>query len=309
MRPDALAFAASRALAGLLVAAAPLACAGRVALPGRPAVAETFAIGLRRPVAVGARVRRIVEASKALSTRSGPDDPHPLELSLEVHFRAVEEVVSLTSAGGPLASRYVIEGFAGRDEEGERDFARADQVVTVVRAPDPRDATVTIDGEPARGSVLVALGLTLGSFTSARTDDEVFGTSRRQAVGAPWPIRGELALGGLRDVLGVPMAVEGQTRLDGRSTSAGIDYFDLSAEVVGRIGEPAGGEASVPITGTVHETRRWQQPAGREGVFTGLRTLSMEMFTGSSVRYPGEGTVLRTTLRERVVTVVTPLWE
>lgn len=312
-RPLVPSFVVRGARLGVALAAVwgPLSCAGRSATPTTPTVGETFEMRLHRSAPVGHRGRLTVEAEKHMTTRisiNGQAQPDARQ-DLQLHFRAVEEVVSLTPSGEPLESRFTVERFETLDAQGPHELAQPGQMVTIVRGTRWPDARVTVDGHVVGDPVSEALRMAVSMATGDPTDDEIFGTAQRQSIGASWPVDGELALRELRSAVGVPSTLMGRTRLDARTRVEGADCLDLSAEMEGNFGGTTAPRPGSPvITGTIHATRRWVFPV--EERLHGLArasTMTMELVTVVQPAASRDHEEVRLSLVQRKTETFTPL--
>lgn len=295
----------------LAATAGPLSCAGHSATPTTPTVGETFEMRLHRSAPVGHRGRLTVEAEKHMTTRirvNGQAQPDARQ-DLQLNFRAVEEVVSVTPSGERLESRFSVERFETLDAQGPHELAHSGQVVTIVRGTRWPDARVTIDGHPVEEPVSDALRMAVSMATGDPTDDEIFGTAQRQSIGASWPVDGELALRDLRSAVGVPSTLTGRTRLDARTMVEGADCLDLSAEMEGNFGGTAAPRPGSPvIRGTIHATRRWLFPV--EERLHGLArasTMTMELVTVVQPNTSRDHEEVHLSLIQRKTETFTPL--
>ncbi|HEY1953978.1 MAG TPA: hypothetical protein VGH28_00150 [Polyangiaceae bacterium] len=110
--------------------------------------------------------------------------------------------------------------------------AIAHGVVEITRAPKEKDAIITVEGVPADAPVRDALTSLLKLGLGGASDDDIFGTSAAQAVGAHWPIHAERAREDLREDSGVDASnVTGDVWLAGTMRAADLDCLDLHAKL------------------------------------------------------------------------------
>jgi hypothetical protein len=104
--------------------------------------------------------------------------------------------------------------------------------ITKTRKAD--DAILTVDGSPVSLELRKALRDVLDLRVGGPSDDEIFGTSQPQHVGAHWPINGELARADLAEDQGADVS---STKISGETTFAGVkhvgslDALELKAEM------------------------------------------------------------------------------
>lgn len=319
MKPSTIPFRLSSLLRGAALAlglglsafGGPLSCAARQATMTTPAAADTFEVRLHRPATVGRRGRVTVDGEKHQSTRihaNGRDLPDRRE-DLQVHFRAVERVVSLGPTGDWLEAQFTVERLETEDAQGPHALLRPGQTVTVVRGAHSREARVTVDGQSVEAPVREALGVVLLMGTGSVTDDEIFGTSQRQAPGASWPVNSEVAQRDLARSADVTATITGQTRLHGRASVQGTDCLDLSAEMNGRV--TALGNlppSSVVRVGTFHATMRGMFPLDATArSLSGTNGMTMNLVVDLPPNAASDHNEIQVTVRESKAETFAPL--
>lgn len=218
-------------------AAMAAACSYAAAAAAQAPPAETFEIRLNRSAPVGSRVRLTVEGARhqtVRATTAGQTVADRVE-DLRVHFRAVARVVAPAPGGRVRHSEYVIERFESVDEHGSHVLARRGQVLSVIRGTRRSELVATLDGLPLQPTTRVALGLVVSLSNGGGSDDEVFGTTARRAVGDSWPMNAELGQRDLAQSLGGVTSLTGQTRLERRVTVRRVPCLELVTTLNGAI--------------------------------------------------------------------------
>jgi hypothetical protein len=294
----------------LTVAGASVTHARRGDAQTPPAAADTYAIQLQRPVSVGDRARLVLEGEKGVVTRIVANGRPPTERveSLQVHFRAVERVLAITPNGRARDSEFTLERLDTNDATGAHVLLRPGQVVTVARAEHGRDARITLAGQPVDRPVREALGAVLGLGLGSSNDD-LFGTTQRQAIGSAWPVQSEVAQRELLRTAQVTVTVTGQMRLRGRAMVQRTPCLDLSAEMNGSITAMAGlPPGSSMRSGTMHATMQGMLPVT---LTEPARTRGWEMTIELVVDLPPNAASahneLHLTMRESKSGTITPL--
>jgi hypothetical protein len=213
---------------------------------GAAAAAGTFEERLHRPLRVGYRDR--IEARGETHTTTVVTAPHrPPQTRREdesVQLRAIERVVTVDAHGKPLQIEFTIEHFQTTDPAGQHDVLAAGTVMTVTRRPRGQgEPTVTVNGAPVEANVRRALSVVFTLTVDPTTDDEVFGTNARQAVGANWPVNVPVIERELAES-GAQPTVTGVVRLVRHAPSHNIDSLEygmvIDATMHGMANPPAG---------------------------------------------------------------------
>ncbi len=106
--------------------------------------------------------------------------------------------------------------------------------VDITKARKADDAILMVDGAPVSPELRKALKDVLDLRIGGPTDDEIFGTTQPQLVGAHWPVNGELARADLAQDQGADLA---STKISGETTFASIkhvgnlDALEMKAEM------------------------------------------------------------------------------
>nr|MBK7069794.1 hypothetical protein [Deltaproteobacteria bacterium] len=173
--------------------------------------------------------------------------------------------LTVSPEGKALSSEYTIERLEADDATGSHVLLRPRQVVTITRAPRGAEARVTVAGRPVDRPVREALGVVVSLSIGGVNDDEVFGTTQRQAVGAAWPLNAEVAQRDLLRTANVTATLSGQTRINGLATVQRTPCLDVSAEMNGTITAMADLPPRSSVrSGTMHVTMRGDVPRGAD---------------------------------------------
>jgi hypothetical protein len=116
----------------------------------------------------------------------------------------------------------------------DNDVLLQDKRVDVTKARKADDAILTVDGAPVSAELRKALKDLLDLRVGGPTDDEIFGTTQAQLVGAHWPVNGELARADLAEDPDVDWAstkVSGETTFVGVKHVSDFDALEMKAEM------------------------------------------------------------------------------
>jgi len=256
------------AMLSLAGALAVLGCGGSSA--GGPGHAGTvgqsesgpFEIRFSRGVEPGYRekVHAVAVEKKSATTRFGEKVVKQDVKIRRVEIRAERRVLEVSSHGGTSASEYLVDELVARADGASRVLAQGGQKLVVRRGDPP---VVTLDGQPMSPEDIDLLGLVVStSPLTKRRDDEVFGISEPQLVGASWPIDAAAAAAGLGEMgLSIgPEAVNGQ-----------VDFLSVSDCAVGRCLELAAAVTVTDLRGVelpgVGTATSGQMQVGMRGLF------------------------------------------
>jgi hypothetical protein len=214
---------ASSQTAGVEAPVVPVSFGGAPA----PPAAKAYTIHLSRPSHVGERTHVVVDLSEDSGTSIAQgdqvDEKHEKRVT---HFDAVAMVAAVDEKGRTTRSRYEVKELLvdGRP--------LVHGLVDVTNAPTEEDATILVDGAPADKDQRKALQSLLKLRLGGATDDEVFGTTTPQPVGAHWPINGLLAREDLKDNSGIDaQSVTGEAWLQGTANVNDVDCLDVRAKL------------------------------------------------------------------------------
>jgi hypothetical protein len=227
---------------GLLTATA---CGGATGAPNRSAAAATsgneanardYAIRLERPWRVGARGRWRIDAEKRmnLTRRIGDQAPEQRDNAVTAHLDATFEVRGVDAQGHSTRELYTIEDFTVSQGDQTVHPLQAGQRVEIALADQSEDSVITVDGQPAAGTVREALALVTSLEASHDNGDELAGTSQRQPIGGTWEIHREAMQRSLHRAADVEIALEnlsGEVRLAGLETEGGVPCLDVRTNV------------------------------------------------------------------------------
>ncbi len=249
--------------AALSVAAGAFVYAGRGAAQMPAAGAAAFEIRLHRAVTVGMRGRITADGDKHQTMRvlSNGQVARNTQEDTRVHLRAIERVLAVAPNGKAARSELTIERFETEDAQGMHPMLRPGQVVTVVRAPRGSDAQVTVGGRPVDAPVRAALDVVESFGLRGATDDEIFGTTQRQAVGATWPLHADVAQRDLASEAGMSATISGQSHVNAHTAFQGVDCLDVGAVMNATLTSmPNLPPGSVVRTGNMRATFRGMLP-------------------------------------------------
>jgi hypothetical protein len=213
----------------LLFSCALAACGGAAAQaspqPASPSTPETtYAIQMDRPSHVGSRTHVVLDDIQDMTTTSQKGDA-PAERKhehKETHFDAIATTVAVNAKNDSTILHYDVTDLAVNG----RSIYKGP--VELTRAAKADDATVLVDGAPAEEPLRGALKDVLPCRVGGPSDDEVFGTKERQAVGAHWPMDGDAAAADLANDPGITAStVTGETTLAAVTDGC----FDLRAKL------------------------------------------------------------------------------
>ena len=216
--------------------------------------AATFEIRLHRPATVGQRGRIEVRAEKhqRMQLTSGGRSMRDTREDVRTHFVAVERVLGIDARGKALHSEYTVEVLETDDAHGHHALLTNGQVLDVTRSDTSAHAQITVDTRAVTPEVRSALDDVISFTARGATDDDMFGTTQRQGVGARWAMNSQAAEHDLSSTTGIQATLNGQTRVVRRVSVHGADCLELGLEMTGNAtvlpGMPAG---SVVRTGRI----------------------------------------------------------
>jgi hypothetical protein len=174
---------------------------------------KTYAIHMHRDSHVGGRSHVVLDGSDdttTVTTKDGAelDRKHTLK---KVHFDGIGSILAIDGSGDATRLHYDVTDLVTNDKSIFRG------PVDLTRALKESDAVILINGAPAVGEVHDALASVLSLRVGGPKDDEIFGTSQPQPVGAHWPINGKRAV---EDLANDPKLRA--SSITGESTLAGV---------------------------------------------------------------------------------------
>ncbi|APR75816.1 Hypothetical protein A7982_01163 [Minicystis rosea] len=205
------------------------------AAPPAPPVeaSQTYAIRMHRPRQVGDRQHLSATASSVRKMVVRDEERVVRDEVEEIHVRleATTRVLAVNEIGKDVSTAYTIERLTIDTPSGAREVLPAGRVVTIDRGKEK--GTLRVDrgtlGEDAEKALREALSTTVSNVT----DDEVFGTRERKAVGDRWPVDSRLAIADLASagVRVAPASFQGWTKLVGVQRVGGETMLEVAAEM------------------------------------------------------------------------------
>jgi hypothetical protein len=222
---------------GAVAAPLPARAQQQPAAGAAPTAGATYEVRLERGTQVGARRRVATTGEQHMTTRavragSAPEERHQ---DLTVQMDAVERVLAVNARGQPTQSEFSISRFAATGAPAGTTLPHDGQVLRLTRAALSEQSTLTLDGQPVSHALRELLDVVLDLSIDALSDDDVFGTTQRQAVGASWPIHADLAQRDLASTRGIDATLSGQTRLVQRGVVQGADALEVAGTMHGNI--------------------------------------------------------------------------
>jgi hypothetical protein len=156
----------------------------------QPTTPQTYEIRMARDSHVGERSHVVLDSVDDTSTVSAKDGVE-LERKHEhkaIHLDAVSTIVAIDGKNNATRLHYEVASLTANDKpifQGPVDLTRALK---------DADAVILTNGNAPEQSVHDALAGILSLRYGGPSDDDVFGTKVRQAVGARWPVNAEVAL-------------------------------------------------------------------------------------------------------------------
>ena len=196
------------------------------------------------------------ESHTTIQTIAPGQAPQTRQEDTTVRLQAIERVVTVDPRGKPLETEYTIERFESVDATGTHDVLHPGQVLDVVRGARGTEPQLTVGGAAADPAVRRALSVVATLTVDDTTDDDIFGSAQRQAIGATWPADGDVAQRELART-GQNATLTGQTTLVRRAASHGIDCLEFSSQLNGTInGAPNLPAGIVFRSGSMRSTMR-----------------------------------------------------
>jgi hypothetical protein len=212
----------------------------------------------------------------------------------EVEDRQVElvakvQVLATDALGQPTSARYTITRLeAGPPGAPLAPVVPPGQVLTIVRGEPP---SITLEGGGALTEAQtddVKAVISVGPVVPI-TDDQVFGTTTPQLVGATWPINAQLGAAGLsdEDLTVAPEGLSGQSKLVSVRPEAGVECLEVSVSFLAKAlqfnklppGSTVTGQMSVDLIG-LFPTDATRQPISQTSTTRGQ--FNMILFGGAA---------------------------
>jgi hypothetical protein len=187
-----------------------------------------------------------------------------------VRLEADGEVLAAFPNGGLQKATFTVKKFVGSDGGApDKELLPAGAKVVAEKSSASREKTFTVDGKPAAAALVPFLQMAVELDDAKRTDQEVFGPKSPVAVGATWPVNGDLFAEELRAEMGASLTATGTMRLDSVTGSGDTQVAVVSGAVtLDKIQAPfppelalKSAEAKAELSGslpTVHKGTRTQ---------------------------------------------------
>lgn len=213
-----------------------MACGGassegsRVEPLPQPSATKTYPIDLHRDSRVGMRMHVVFDHEEETITQNG-DSPKQRQVQ-RGHIDAITTTLAVDEHHDSTRVHYDVKELT---IDGKPAYTGP---LDVTKAADAKDATVLLDGKPPDEHLRQALKDLLPLTVGGPSDDEIFGTTTPQPVGARWPIHGDLALADLlKDDALHATSLTGETTLEAVTACcldirAKVHIADLSAPKV-----------------------------------------------------------------------------
>lgn len=156
--------------------------------------------------------------------------------NVHVHFDGTDLVEALQPDGHSVLREALTVGELWETKDGgpQDALARAGARIELTRAAKKADAKVTVEGRAASKMVRDALDALSSLKThTGPSDNDIFGTTAPQAVGAEWPANVALAEADLaaRGIVVAPGSLQGSSKLVSVSSDGGVDCLEIESHV------------------------------------------------------------------------------
>ena len=202
--------------------------------PAATAAVHTYPIRMRLVSHVGDRTHAVIDNDKRdqTVTRLTGQAASKSDKVTHAHLDAIMAVQEVDDRATARRTEMVVTDFWQTTGEGPRVvLAPAGAHIMVTRAARKQDAVVTVNGQPAskeqRDAVDGLMTLTVGG----PSDDEVFGTTAAQTVGAEWDVNAAVAQKDLADKGIVATSLTGKVKLAGVEHVGSVECLDLRADL------------------------------------------------------------------------------
>jgi hypothetical protein len=189
---------------------------------------KTYPIHFSRPGHVGDRRHVVADVTEDTGTTIMQGDVVANETRQKhvTHFDAVGTIAKVDEKGATTRSQYDVKDLS---VDGH---TLVHGVVDITNAPKEEDATILVDGAPASKEVHKSLESLLKLSLGGATDDDVFGTTTPQAVGARWPINAALAREDLKESTGLEaQSLTGESWLEATTRVGTMDCLDVRSKL------------------------------------------------------------------------------
>jgi hypothetical protein len=183
------------AFAALSAGLAGGATATALANPPAPNPADGYAIKLTRPLRAGQKYDFTADATVVQSlTANVSGQVHTLRpRSVSVHFEGTEQILAVNAQGDPIKARYTVTQCVAREGKKEVTVVPPGGVVTVDAGKWKSRMDVDQGGLTIQDELVLRAVLSLPNIDGTSEDDR-FGTDKRQKVGESWPVRADAVM-------------------------------------------------------------------------------------------------------------------
>jgi hypothetical protein len=199
-----------------------------------PSAARTYPIRMHSDTRVGDRTHAVIDDDKRdqTVTKMAGQPASKSDKVTHAHLDGIISVQEVDDRANARRAEIVVTEFWQTTGEGARVvLAPAGAHVMVTRAARKADAVLTVNGQEAtkeqRGALDGLMTLTIGG----PSDDEIFGTTAPQAIGAEWDIQSALAQKDLAEKGIVATSLTGKVKLVGIENVRGTECLDLRADL------------------------------------------------------------------------------
>lgn len=204
------------------------------ALPPAPAAARTYPVRMHSVNRVGDRTHAVIDDDKRdqTLTRLTGQASSKSDKVTHAHLEGIIVVQEVDDRANSRRSEIVVTELWQTTGEGARVvLAPAGAHVMVTRAARKQDAVVTVNGQPASKEQRDAIDGLMTLTVGGPSDDEIFGTTEPQAVGAEWGVNVGLAQKDLSEKGIVANSLTGKVKLAGIEQVGTAECLDLRADL------------------------------------------------------------------------------
>ena len=193
---------------------------------------QDYEVKLERPAKAGEKYGLTATGSqKEVSTVSvGGQVAEKKDNAFTASLEAQVTILTVDGKGRATATEYAVAKFTMKKGEQETELVPAGKVVVAERGKKP--AYALKDGGAVSPEAQAAFGLLVSSGDKGEeSDDAIFGTAARQAVGAEWPMDAAKAAASLQKA-GIALTKEnlsGSVKLNGVEQAGGLDCLNVVA--------------------------------------------------------------------------------
>ena len=196
---------------------------------------KQYDVRITRPLKVGQKYRITADGAllRQVTLRSGREEKQQPEVGFGVRLEGTVEVLAVDDVGEESKVACTVDKCTRITPEGETPLVEKGKVI--VAEGQEKDTKFTLkDGAALPKGASEALELVISLDTGdTLTDDELFGTKEKKAVGESWPVAPEAVSKDAARVGVVvkPEDVEGLFRLDGVEKAEGQECLRLSGSL------------------------------------------------------------------------------